>query len=308
MDFLNIFISVVFPVFLMAAVGALVHRFRPISPEPLSQAILFIFSPALVFNGLATTQVALEDLARIAVFSLLLLSSLYIIASLVARAMRVPKDAQTTFVIAALFMNAGNYGLPVALFAFGDEGLAIAVVFFVTQAILAWTVGAFIASRAQSNLVGSLISVAKLPTSYAAVGGLAVSMLAIDLPDYIQQPAQIMGDAAIPAMLIVLGIQLASTREMAGGAGHRGRRCDSVGAFFPRGVWTRSTAAIRRSDGKGAHCRCRNADGGADHHPGDPVQGQAGACERDRGGRDAWQPRLCDGCAFVGGSGLTQVL
>ncbi len=216
MDFLNIFISVVFPVFLMAAVGALVHRFRPISPEPLSQAILLIFSPALVFNGLATTQVALEDLARIAAFSLLLLSSLYIIASLAAHAMRVPKDAQTTFVIAALFMNAGNYGLPVALFAFGDEGLAIAVVFFVTQAILAWTVGAFIASRAQSNLVGSLVSVAKLPTSYAAVGGLAVSMLAIELPDYIQRPAQIMGDAAIPAMLIVLGIQLASTREMAG--------------------------------------------------------------------------------------------
>ncbi len=216
MDFLNIFISVVFPVFLMAAVGALVHRFRPISPEPLSQAILFIFSPALVFNGLATTQVALEDLARIAAFSLLLLSSLYVIAYIAARAMRVPKDAQTTFVIAALFMNAGNYGLPVAFFAFGDEGLAIAVVFFVTQAILAWTVGAFIASRAQSNLMGSLVSVAKLPTSYAAVLGLAVSMLAIELPDFIQQPAQIMGDAAIPAMLIVLGIQLASTREMAG--------------------------------------------------------------------------------------------
>ena len=216
MDFLNIFISVVFPVFLMAAIGALVHRFRPISPEPLSQAILFIFSPALVFNGLATTQVALEDLARIAAFSLLLLSALYVIAYVAARAMRVPKDAQTTFVIAALFMNAGNYGLPVALFAFGDEGLAIAVVFFVTQAILAWTVGAFIASRAQSNLVGSLVSVAKLPTSYATVLGLAVSMLAIELPDFIQQPAQIMGDAAIPAMLIVLGIQLASTREMAG--------------------------------------------------------------------------------------------
>lgn len=216
MDFLSIFISVVFPVFLMAAVGALVHRFRPISPEPLSQAILFIFSPALVFNGLATTQVALEDLARIAVFSLLLMASLYVIAYVGARAMRVPQDAQSTFVIGALFMNAGNYGLPVALFAFGDEGLAIAVVFFVTQAILAWTVGAFIASRAQSNLVGSLVSVAKLPTSYAAVLGLAVSMLAIELPDFIQQPAQIMGDAAIPAMLIVLGIQLASTREMAG--------------------------------------------------------------------------------------------
>ena len=216
MDVLNIFVSVVFPVFLMAGIGALVHRFRPISPEPLSQAILFIFSPALVFNGLATTQVALGDLARIAAFSLLLLASLYVIAALAARAMRVPRDAQTTFVIAALFMNAGNYGLPVALFAFGDEGLAIAVVFFVTQAILAWTVGAFIASHAESNLTGSLIAVAKLPTSYAAAAGLAVSLMSIDLPDFIQRPAQIMGDAAIPAMLIVLGIQLASTREMAG--------------------------------------------------------------------------------------------
>ncbi len=216
MDFLNIFVSVVFPVFLMAAIGAIVHRFRPISPEPLSQAILFIFSPALVFNGLATTQVALTDLARIAAFSLLLLASLYIIANIAARATGVSKDARSTYVIAALFMNAGNYGLPVALFAFGDEGLAIAVVFFVTQAILAWTVGAFIASRAESNLVGSLVSVAKLPTSYAAVAGLAVGTLSLELPVAIARPAQIMGDAAIPAMLIVLGIQLASMREMAG--------------------------------------------------------------------------------------------
>ncbi len=216
MDFLNIFVSVVFPVFLMAAIGAIVHRFRPISPEPLSQAILFIFSPALVFNGLATTQVGLSELGRIAAFSLLLLASLYIIANIAAQATGVSKDARPTYVIAALFMNAGNYGLPVALFAFGDEGLAIAVVFFVTQAILAWTVGAFIASRAESNLVGSLVSVAKLPTSYAAVAGLAVSTLSLDLPVAIARPAQIMGDAAIPAMLIVLGIQLASMREMAG--------------------------------------------------------------------------------------------
>ena len=217
MDILGIFISVVFPVFLMAAIGAIVHRVRPISPEPLSQAILFIFSPALVFHGLATTQVALLDLARIFLFSLFLLIALIAIGTVAARATGVPRDSHSTYVIASLFMNAGNYGLPVALFAFGDQGLAIAVVFFVTQALLAWTVGAFIASKAQSNLIGSLLSVARLPTSYAAIAGLAVSSLALDVPDAILRPAQILGDAAIPAMLIVLGIQLASTREMAGG-------------------------------------------------------------------------------------------
>ena len=216
MDFLNIFVSVVFPVFLMAAIGALVHRFRPISPEPLSQAILFIFSPALVFYGLATTQVGLSELGRIAAFALLLLTSLYVIAIVATRLVAVEKEGRSTFVIGALFMNAGNYGLPVAFFAFGDEGLAIAVAFFVTQAILSWTVGAFIASRAQTNLLGSFVSVAKLPTSYAAVGGLLVSTLSLDVPDFILQPARILGDAAIPAMLIVLGIQLASMREMAG--------------------------------------------------------------------------------------------
>ncbi len=216
MDFLNIFTSVVLPVFLMAGIGALVHRFRPISPEPLSQVILYIFSPALVFSGLVTTPVPLADLARIAVFSLLLLASLYIIASVALRVTRIPQDAHTTYVIGALFMNAGNYGLPVALFAFGSEGLAIAVVFFVTQAILAWTVGAFIASRSESNLLGSFLTVAKLPTSYAAVLGLIVSTFSVELPDTILRPAQILGDAAIPAMLIVLGIQLASARALAG--------------------------------------------------------------------------------------------
>ena len=216
MDFPSIFVIVVLPVFLMAAAGAIVQRFRPISPESLSQAILYIFSPALVFHGLATTQVPLSDLARIAIFSLLLLITMYVIAQATARATRVPQDMRTTYVLGALFMNAGNYGLPVALFAFGDEGLAIAVVFFVTQALLAWTVGAFIASSAETNLLGSLVSVAKLPTSYAAAGGLIVGALSLEVPEAILRPTQILGDAAIPAMLIVLGIQFASTRAIEG--------------------------------------------------------------------------------------------
>lgn len=210
MAFLQVFGGVVLPVSLIAGAGALLHRLRPLPTEPLGRAILYLFTPALVFHSLATAQVPLRELGGIALFSILLLAALFLLAGAAGLALRLRGPAHGTFTIAVLFMNAGNYGLPVSLFAFGQAGLSRAVVFFAIQAVLGWSVGVFLASRARAGARRALRSVLGVPTTYAAAAGLLVGTLDLSLPVALLRAAQVMGAAAIPSMLVVLGIQVAA--------------------------------------------------------------------------------------------------
>ena len=203
--------QVVLPVFLVAAAGAAFHRFRPLPIGPLNSAIVYLFSPALVFHALATTEVPLAEIGRIALFSGLLLAGLYVLGSAAGLALRLDGPSRATFVVSVLFMNAGNYGLPVALFAYGDAGFSVAVVFFVFQAILGWTVGVFLTARSSAGVSAAFRTVAGLPVVYAAIGGAVVGMLGVTLPDGLLRSTDLLGDAAVPGMLVVLGVQLASS-------------------------------------------------------------------------------------------------
>ena len=209
--------SVVLPVFLIAAAGALVHRVRPLPVGPLNSVIVYLFSPALVFHALATTEVPIADIGRIALFSLLLLGALYALAFAVAVALRLDRGSRGTFVVSVLFMNAGNYGLPVVLFAYGAPGFSVAIVFFVIQAILGWTVGVFLTAQSRGGVSAGFRSVATLPTAYAAVAGAIAGATGAGLPEALVRSTELLGSGAVPGMLVVLGIQVASTRSLSDG-------------------------------------------------------------------------------------------
>jgi predicted permease len=70
--------------------------------------------------------------------------------------------------------NAGNYGLPAARFAFGQEGFDRAVLFFVVQAILAQTLAIYIAGAGHGDRRGGLVQLLKMPQIYAVLAALAV--------------------------------------------------------------------------------------------------------------------------------------
>jgi predicted permease len=210
MPFVSVFSEVILPVFLIAAVGASVHKIKPLNTEALSQTILYIFSPALVFHGLSTTDLPLTNLVNILIFSFLLLICLYLVGYLLGFLTHSEGGTKKTLVISSIFMNAGNYGLPVAYFAFGDEGLSTAIVFFVIQATLGWTVGIFLATQGRQSTIDSIKTVFKVPTTYAAILGVTASILSVNIPSWLLKSTDILGDAAIPAMLIILGIHIGS--------------------------------------------------------------------------------------------------
>ena len=198
------------PVVLVVLLGMALRYFKKTHVGPLSQAALYLFSPALVFKGMATTDLPLESMGKIVVFAILLTTIMFIIAHCTSLAIRMERSIQSAVMMAVLFMNAGNLPLPIIQLAFGDAGLERTLVFFTIQALITATLGVFIAAKGNQGATAALKTVAGQPIVYAAVAGIAVNLLEFTLPPLILEPTELLANAAFPAMLLVLGGNLVS--------------------------------------------------------------------------------------------------
>jgi predicted permease len=131
-----------------------------------------------------------------------------LLGSLVAFALRLSRAETSVFLLVVMFSNGGNYGLPAVSFAFGEEALSYGTVFFLTGSVLTNTVGAFLAAAGRRSLRAALVSVLKIPALY----GIAAAVLSLAtgraMPTPLMRPITLLSDAALPMMILVLGMQL----------------------------------------------------------------------------------------------------
>ena len=205
---LSAFFDVILPVVLVAALGAALGRWRQILAEPLATVVFFLFTPSLVFHSLSRTDLPSDLSLRIVAVALIVFAVGYVAASGWSTYARHARPQRAAFALAVTSQNAGNMGLPVTLLAFGDPGLEMAVVHFVAISTLAATASIVVASMAGGSPREALLAPFAYPALYAAALGLAVNRWGIDLPTTIDAPIETMAGAAVPAMLVVLGLQL----------------------------------------------------------------------------------------------------
>lgn len=209
---LDILSHVIFPILLIAGLGYLFdRRFAP-DIQTLSRLAFYVLNPCLIFSGLVGSSIPAGDLVRIAVFALLTFASAAAVAALIARLSAFDAPLTSAFVMVNLGTNSGNYGLAINLFAFGDEGLQQAIVFFLISALLISTAGVFIAARGQKSSRAAARNVLTVPMAYAALVALLMQSLDWSVPETVLRATQLAGRAAVPVMLLVLGMQLARTK------------------------------------------------------------------------------------------------
>jgi predicted permease len=114
----------------------------------------------------------------------------------------------SALMLVVMFSNGGNYGLPVAMFAFGSHALAFASVYFVCSSVLTYTGGVFLAASGRRSVGQALAGIRYVPTIYAVIAAGLVLWLRIPMPDAVLRPATLLSDAALPLMILVLGMQL----------------------------------------------------------------------------------------------------
>jgi predicted permease len=223
---LAIFVNVILPVFLVSGLAMALYRWKRPAVGPISQTVTYLFSPALVFFSIANAQIGSGPFVRILEFVLILAVATLAMGWLAARALRADRGTESALLLASTFMNVGNLGLPVTRFAFGEEALQYSVVFFVIQATMSWTLGAFIAARSNAQGLRPVLGALRLPTTWAAVAGVIVRVAGLELPTPLFRTFELLSSAAIPAMLVVLGFQLSNgtvqqVRAVAAGVGIR---------------------------------------------------------------------------------------
>jgi predicted permease len=210
----SVFATAILPIVVVGGVGYLLGRFRTVDTDAINTLLIYVLVPALIFHSLTTTTLAQSTLARITVAILLFHVLAIAVAEAAGRLFGASKTALAAVVLVTAFPNTGNYGVPVSNFAFGATGRATAVVYLSVQAVLIWTVGVYIASRgsAESRLDG-LKRVFSVPLVYAVVAALLARGLGVVPPtgSTAMSTVQLVGDASIPVMLLLLGIQLART-------------------------------------------------------------------------------------------------
>lgn len=213
---LLLFSNNILPIFIAAGSGYLVGKTIKVSPRSISQVVFYIFAPSLVFNLLTTVQLSGEEISRMIGFTTTLVILVGLVAWIFGRIFHLKRQTIIALVLTAMFCNAGNYGLSLTLFAFGKTALTYASLFFITNSTLTQTLGVVLASLGSMDLKNALLGMLKLPAIYAVVLAIVFNHLNWNLPMPAERAISLLGGAAVPALLVLMGIQLAQLRKMDG--------------------------------------------------------------------------------------------
>ncbi|MGW9479323.1 AEC family transporter [Saccharomonospora azurea] len=180
--------------------------------EVLSRTAFFVASPALLFTTLAhadVTDVFSANLVVTAVTSTLA-CALYVPVGILRHR---PPGETAIAAMGSGYVNAGNLGLPVAAYVFGDATVVAPVLLF-QLAILTpvfTTVLDVVSARrdgSRPTLSRTITAPLRNPLAIASVSGLVVTATGVTLPEPVLAPVELLGALAVPAMLLAFGISL----------------------------------------------------------------------------------------------------
>ncbi len=207
---IEIFWNILMPIFLVAGVGFWGRRRLSLDSRTFSAAVFYILTPCLVFTSLYRLQVEWREVARVLAFHLSMAAALAGLGLAIGFVLRWERAMTSAFVLTLVLLNNGNYGIPLNRFAFGEVGARFAVLYYTLSAILGNTVGVLIAHSGSAGLMAALKGLLRVPLIYATVLAILLRLSGMEPPLPFLRAAELLGDAAIPVMLMILGMQLAS--------------------------------------------------------------------------------------------------
>ncbi|HLR68397.1 AEC family transporter [Virgibacillus alimentarius] len=206
---MGLFLSVILPIMAVFASGFILQRIRVLDVKSVSAVSLYILSPALVFTTLYESTFD-RGFIVILVYMFVLFYIMVFLNKILAKIFKWEPQIESASILATGFMNSGNYGLPVVLFSVGEAAVPYSVFIIVVQALQNNFFGIYYASRSTSGMRRALENVMKMPTTYAAMIAFIFHYFSVEIPEAVHSTMSMVGDAAIPVMMIVLGMQLGS--------------------------------------------------------------------------------------------------
>ncbi len=220
MIILNIFVNNLLPVFIVVGIGVLLGLTIKPNVKSISRMTFYALTPCLVFSSLTQAKLTGAETGLVALFATAATLATAALAWGVATSLGWRGKRRRALVLPVLVINSGNFGLSVVLFAFGAQAQARAMVYFVTTALIVSTLGVILSAGGRSWRK-ALNNIVHIPMLYAVVAAIVVMLVGqVQLPQLIARPIDLLSGAAIPLMLLILGMQLA--RSVSNLRGHLG--------------------------------------------------------------------------------------
>jgi predicted permease len=202
--------SVIAPVFLCALLGFLwVKKGLPFDTPFVSRLVLEIGAPCLIFSSFMEQDI---DMATFGTMAKAALLSMLLFGIVGGSILHLAGLDQRTWLPSQVFPNSGNMGLPLCLLAFGEEGLALGMTYFMVMTVFSFTLGVMITSGKLT-----LREFASNPTFVSVLITLLFLFTGTKPWVWVQNTTQLLGGFTIPLMLIAMGVSLARFRITSAG-------------------------------------------------------------------------------------------
>jgi predicted permease len=202
------FANNILPIILLSGAGFVLGKTLHIDPRSLGRVVFYIFSPVLLFDLLVQNELEISEAAIVVVFALCFILIIGLLTFLIGYFLKLERSALVAILITTMFANTGNYGLPLVSFAFGEQALSYAGIYFATTTLLFYTLGVFLASLGHMSFREAIWGLFKIPTMYAVLLALLINAWNIEIPVSIGRAVELAAGGTIPLMLILLGVQL----------------------------------------------------------------------------------------------------
>jgi len=190
--------AVLLPVFSIAALGYVWRRTgAEFDLAFVTRLIMNVAGPCLVLESLSRLALPLPEFFAMVGAAVAVMIGTALVAFALLATVRLPIRS---YLPALTIGNVGNLGLPLCLFAFGEQGLALGVALYVTNSVGQFTLVPLL--QARTSFARTLLTT---PVIYAAAGGLAIKLSGLDIPDWLDETLRLLGGVMIPLMLLALG-------------------------------------------------------------------------------------------------------
>ena len=192
----------VIPLVAIVSIGYFYARWRSTDMAITNRINIDVFCPALIFSVMSAKSFDLPTYSMLAAGAAVIVLGSGLLLLPVCRLLGVERK---TFLPPMMSNNSGNLGIPLLVLAFGEHALPAAVIMFLVENLLHFTVGIYMMDHRTNPF-----NVLRMPMILATIAGLLVSSFQISLPESVKLPVDMLGQIAIPLMLFALGVRMTS--------------------------------------------------------------------------------------------------
>ncbi len=200
-------LNIVLPTFIVILIGYIFGKIKKLDMSVVVDIVIYVGLPALTFTSMLDKEVVLLDASKVWAAALIIMFGCGVLAWII---FKIIKQKHSGLYIPISIMNTVNIPFPIIYLAYGSEGLFAATLFYIPNVLLIYSLGVYIASG--KHWKESIKEVFRVPPIYAALLGLLLNLLGVEVPELIIQPLNFIGMMVIPLVLLVLGSNIASVR------------------------------------------------------------------------------------------------